>query len=183
MLIIASNTILMDIINTIHLDLNPLGLADAWWQHAIMLLGAGIIGYIIGYRTRRRIAGDLEYQLEEIRSQLHEFSTPLSTEYPHSDVPSLATTAEKGALISPDSFTIIIGIDQQVEALLHADGITTYHQLSTKSPHYLQGLLNAAGLKYQSLEPATWPKQADLAANGAWEALKSLQEELNSGRR
>jgi len=31
-------------------------------------------------------------------------------------------------------------------------------------------------------DPTTWPQQADLAANGKWDELKVLQDELNGGR-
>ena len=32
-------------------ELNPLLHENAWWQHVIMFVGAGVLGYIIGYRS------------------------------------------------------------------------------------------------------------------------------------
>lgn len=31
-------------------------------------------------------------------------------------------------------------------------------------------------------DPSTWAKQASLAANGNWDALRKLQDELNGGK-
>jgi hypothetical protein len=31
-------------------------------------------------------------------------------------------------------------------------------------------------------DPATWPKQAQLAADGQWEALETYQDELKGGK-
>lgn len=44
-------------------DLNPLAQSNALWQHLVMILGAGVIGYIIGYRTSQGIAAQLEGEL------------------------------------------------------------------------------------------------------------------------
>jgi large subunit ribosomal protein L21 len=31
-------------------------------------------------------------------------------------------------------------------------------------------------------DPGTWPEQAELAADGNWDALKKLQDALNAGK-
>jgi hypothetical protein len=36
--------------------------------------------------------------------------------------------------------------------------------------------------RYKSHDPATWPEQAKLAAEGNWEELKKRQDELKGGR-
>jgi len=41
--------------------------------------------------------------------------------------------------------------------------------------------LKEAGLS--RFNPETWPEQASLAAQGNWEGLSALQEELRGGRR
>jgi hypothetical protein len=45
----------------------------------------------------------------------------------------------------------------------------------------VQKTLNAAGL--QMMNPEGWIEQANLAANGDWEGLKRLQDELKGGRK
>jgi predicted flap endonuclease-1-like 5' DNA nuclease len=49
---------------------NPLALTDAWWQHLLMLLVAAILGYIIGYRSRRSEIEALEAEYNGIDSDL-----------------------------------------------------------------------------------------------------------------
>ncbi len=49
---------------------NPLALTDAWWQHLLMLLVAAILGFIIGYRSRRSKIEALEAEYNGIDSDL-----------------------------------------------------------------------------------------------------------------
>jgi hypothetical protein len=46
----------------------------------------------------------------------------------------------------------------------------------------LRQILDDAGIGRIS-DPATWPEQAKLAAQGDWEGLEALQDELKGGRR
>jgi len=47
----------------------------------------------------------------------------------------------------------------------------------------LKGILADAGKRYQMHDPTTWPDQASLAAEGKWEELKTLQDELDGGKK
>ena len=49
---------------------NPLGLSDAWWQHILMLVVAAILGYIIGYRSRKSEIEGLETELAGVDTSL-----------------------------------------------------------------------------------------------------------------
>ena len=72
------------------------------------------------------------------------------------------------------------GIGPKVSSVLNAAGIMTFAQLAAAPVEALQAVLDAAG--YQYMNPASWPEQARLAAAGDWDALKTLQDELNAGR-
>jgi len=37
--------------------------------------------------------------------------------------------------------------------------------------------------RYKMHDPTTWPKQAKLAADGKWDELKKLQDELDGGKK
>ncbi len=74
------------------------------------------------------------------------------------------------------------GIGPKIAGLLNADGITTWRALSETSVERIQGILNAAGKRYQLADPTTWPKQAGMAADGKWDELSAYQDELNGGR-
>jgi predicted flap endonuclease-1-like 5' DNA nuclease len=89
--------------------------------------------------------------------------------------------AEAAAALPPDDLTRIEGIGPKVQALLQGAGIRTFRQLAQAEVVRLTALMRAANLPM--MDPASWPEQAKLAADGAWEALETLQEELKGGRR
>jgi predicted flap endonuclease-1-like 5' DNA nuclease len=68
--------------------------------------------------------------------------------------------------------------------VLQAAGITTFAQLAEASTAQLEQILEAADPNLLRLaKPTTWPEQAKLAAEGKWEELAKLQDELHGGRR
>jgi predicted flap endonuclease-1-like 5' DNA nuclease len=88
-------------------------------------------------------------------------------------------TADKNA---KDDFTKIEGIGKKISELLKKEGIDTFKELSKCSVKMLKTTLESAGSSYKMHNPTTWPKQAKLAAEGKWEELKSLQNELKAGK-
>jgi predicted flap endonuclease-1-like 5' DNA nuclease len=80
----------------------------------------------------------------------------------------------------PDDLKKIEGIGPKVAGLLNENGISTFVQLAATPVEKLDEILEAA--KLQMMNPASWPQQAQLAANGEWEALQKLQDELKGGR-
>ena len=88
--------------------------------------------------------------------------------------------AEK-AIVS-DDLTKIEGIGKKIAELLKAENISTFSELSKATPKKLRAILDAAGNKFSIHEPATWPKQAKLAAAEKWEDLKKLQSDLKGGK-
>ena len=88
--------------------------------------------------------------------------------------------AEK-AIVS-DDLTKIEGIGKKIAELLKAENVSTFAELSKTTPKKLKAILDAAGNKFSMHEPATWPKQAKLAAAEKWEDLKKLQSDLKGGK-
>ncbi|MEM9917162.1 MAG: glycoside hydrolase family 13 [Bacteroidota bacterium] len=91
------------------------------------------------------------------------------------------TTAKK-ATPAKDNLTKIEGIGPKISKLMIEDGITTFALLASATQAKLRGILDAAGPRFKMHDPTTWPKQAKLAANGKWDELKKLQDELKGGR-
>ena len=88
-----------------------------------------------------------------------------------------------GTVISAkDDLKKIEGIGPKIEGLLNDDGIMTWRQLSQTPISRLKEILDAAGSRYRIHDPGTWPKQAGMAADGKWEELEKLQDELKGGR-
>ena len=96
---------------------------------------------------------------------------------PESEAPKEASKADKG-----DDLKKIEGIGPKIEQILHEGGITTFAQLAESDADVVKVLLTAAGPRYAIHNPATWAKQAAMAANGQWAELKELQDQLDGGK-
>ncbi len=81
-----------------------------------------------------------------------------------------------------DDFTKIEGIGPKISAILAGNGIRTFTELASMEAGSIKQMLVTAGSQYNRADPATWPKQAEYAAKGEWEALKKWQDELDGGR-
>lgn len=88
-----------------------------------------------------------------------------------------------GKKVKPDDLKIIEGIGPKIAELLINAGIKTWKALSEASVDRLKEILDAAGPSFQIHDPGTWPQQAGLAANGQWDDLKKLQDELDGGKK
>jgi bile acid:Na+ symporter, BASS family len=82
----------------------------------------------------------------------------------------------------PEDLKIVEGIGPEVEAALVAGGITTLYELGGASRDDLVVILEEGDISVNINDPATWPKQASLAALGEDEELAALQARLAAGR-
>jgi predicted flap endonuclease-1-like 5' DNA nuclease len=81
----------------------------------------------------------------------------------------------------PDDLTVLEGIGPKVNTILQNAGITTFAQLASAEVSHLKQILEANGWRF--MDPATWPEQAKLAAEGRWDELKKLTTSLKDSRR
>ncbi len=85
---------------------------------------------------------------------------------------------------SADKLNKIEGIGPKIAGILADAGIDTFKKLSESKAEKISEILVAAGgNSYNRFDPATWPKQAKLAADGKWDELQKLQDELNGGKK
>jgi len=156
---------------------NPLGLSGAWWQHILMLVVAAILGYIIGYRSRKSEIEGLEAELAGIDTSLDD-----CLKSKKATVQAAAIVAPKVVAVTPDDLKIVEGIGPKIEDLFNSHGIMTFVQLAASDAEYLREILVTAGTNFQIHDPTTWPQQAALARDGRWDELKKWQDELYKGR-
>ncbi len=81
-----------------------------------------------------------------------------------------------------DEYKKIEGIGPKIEEHLHAAGLATFADLAAAPIEKLKGILADAGSRYTMHDPTTWPQQSQLAADGKWDELKKLQDELDGGK-
>jgi large subunit ribosomal protein L21 len=97
-----------------------------------------------------------------------------------------ASVAVPQSLLAPagaDDLVKIEGIGPKINGLLVDAGISTFAQLAATPVDKLQAILKAAGSRYATHNPTTWPEQAKLAAEGKWDEFKKLTDELVAGVR
>lgn len=81
-----------------------------------------------------------------------------------------------------DDLKVVEGVGPKIESLLKNAGIYSYVTLATTSSEGIKDILLAAGDRYRMHDPGTWPAQSSLAAQGRWDELTALKDELNGGK-
>lgn len=82
-----------------------------------------------------------------------------------------------------DNLTKILGLGPKSAEALKEKGISTFKKLSETSPEDIQKILSEASDRLAHIDPKTWPKQAELAAEGKFDELDKWQEELDNGEK
>ncbi|SDL68404.1 50S ribosomal protein L21 [Kriegella aquimaris] len=90
--------------------------------------------------------------------------------------------APKKSAAKGDDLKKIEGIGPKAAEALTNAGIGTYAKLAKAEPDNIKEILTEASSRMAHLDPTTWPQQAQLAADGKWDELKKLQDELNGGK-
>ena len=108
-------------------------------------------------------------------------------EVPATAAPEVAKVEEVKAppvqdFASKDDLKKVEGIGPKIEELLNGAGINTFSQLAATSPDTVKGILQAAGNRYKTHDPTTWPRQAGMAAEGKWDELEKWQDVLDGGK-
>ncbi|MEM8508906.1 MAG: 30S ribosomal protein S2 [Bacteroidota bacterium] len=99
-------------------------------------------------------------------------------ETPKEPVAKVAPAVEKE---TSEDLTKIEGIGPKTAEALQANGIATYTALATATPEAIKSLLTEASPRLAHLEPTSWPKQAQMAADGKWDELKAWQDSVKGG--
>lgn len=91
-------------------------------------------------------------------------------------------TLPSGKKVNQDDLKLVEGIGPKIEGLLNEAGIHTWADLAGAELDKIQAILDEAGPRYRMHDPATWAKQAQLAAEGKWEELEEYQAHLQGGK-
>ena len=81
-----------------------------------------------------------------------------------------------------DDLTAVEGIGPKISSLLRDAGITTWRALANAEVHKIQSILDSAGKRFKLADPGSWPKQAEMAADGRWDDLEEYQDFLQGGK-
>ena len=86
------------------------------------------------------------------------------------------------AAAAADDLTLIEGIGPKIAQLLAGAGITTFAKLASTPVADIASVLKAAGSRFATHKPDTWPQQSALARDGKMDELKALQDALDGGK-
>jgi predicted flap endonuclease-1-like 5' DNA nuclease len=113
-------------------------------------------------------------------------TTPPHTPAPASMPPRQPTRQPARRAVQPpparDDLTAVSGIDDDVAALLRANGITSWERLGHAEVGDLRALLDLEGPRFHACQPGTWPIQGRLLAAGDWSSWRALVDGLRDGR-
>ncbi len=83
-----------------------------------------------------------------------------------------------------DDFSCLDGIGPRISSVLRSAGVKTFAKLAAKETDEIREILTASNPNLLKLsDPASWPEQAGMAAEGEWGSLKALQGTLKEARR
>ncbi|PZD78952.1 50S ribosomal protein L21 [Mesonia sp. K7] len=80
-----------------------------------------------------------------------------------------------------DDLTKIEGVGPKAAEALTDAGLETFAKVAKTKAEKLSEILTEASSRLAHLVTDTWPEQAQLAADGKWEELEKLQDELDGG--
>ncbi len=95
---------------------------------------------------------------------------------------TIKKVAVKKEKLLADDLTKIEGIGKKIASLLKKHQIITYQDLGKSSIKNLKAILEEGGNQFSMHNPASWPKQAKLAASGKWDELQNFQSTLVAGK-
>jgi len=114
---------------------------------------------------------------EEKAAEAKQATAP-KTEEP---VPVAKETTEEPKAAKADDLTKVEGAGPKTAETLVAAGIDTYAKLAKADPEKIKEILTKASSRMAHLDPTSWPKQAQMAADGKWDELKEWQNNNAKG--
>lgn len=115
------------------------------------------------------------------------YPKPLTISWPEGGEPGPTEHAHKEhdddgkPAVQTDDLAQIEGIGPEIRRILFNAGIHTFAALSEQKPEELLTIIKAANFQ-APVNTQSWPEQARLAAEGDWEGLDILREDLAGGQ-
>ncbi len=87
----------------------------------------------------------------------------------------------KAKTAKADDLTKVEGAGPKAAEALVNSGIDTFAKLAKADPEKIKEILTEASSRMAHLDPTSWPKQAQMAADGKWDELKEWQDNAKGG--
>tara|TARA_R110002049_G_scaffold72490_3_gene187253 strand:- start:11821 stop:13059 length:1239 start_codon:yes stop_codon:yes gene_type:complete len=189
----SSNQQLADEISKTRRECERLGISN---EHLIAERGAHNGELVSLTRQVDNLADAIKLLSEQLQSARGEIREVRQTHRiaaagtPENALAAKSSTASKGSGSKSRTsrkrakdLTCIEGIGPKIRDILSAANIHSFADLASTDAESIREILVAAGPRFKSHHPDTWPEQAELAASEKWAELDALQEKLKGGRR
>ena len=93
-----------------------------------------------------------------------------------------AAKAALGKNIKHNDLKLIEGIGPKIENLFHNHEVDTWLKLADLNVAQCRDILMTGGDRYRLHDPASWPMQARMAAEGKWKDLARWQDDHKHGK-
>ena len=163
----------------------------------LLLLGVGIVGFLIGYFLRGGSKGKQDStEIASLKNKLSSMEGELSTCQKALDNARAAQRGDGqvhtfdfkkaksvfGKTIKQDDLKVIEGIGPKIEGLFHNYDIKTWDALAHITVAKCQEVLDSGGDRYRVHDPSSWPMQAMMCYENKWKDLYRWQEEHKHGK-
>jgi len=149
-------------------------LSDASWEIAIMLIGAFILWWILGWLLKPS-----KQYTKKIITPLEVWSRSNETYRAH----KIWKGVEAPSDVKVDNLQLIEGIGPKIEKHLQKHGVTNFSDVQKEGVVWLENILLQWWSRLKMHSPTTWPDQAKLAHEWKWKELEEYQDILNGWRK
>lgn len=167
---------------------------DIWCWLIPLAVGliCGLFGYLIGRGSNPTV--DLNSEIKSLKQQNEKAKADLAKcEQKLAAGSSLgkdtaylfdpqAAKKALGKAVKFNDLSLVEGIGPKIRSLFHNFEINTWQALSETSVAKCQEVLDSGGDRYKVHDPASWPMQAKMAAEGKWKDLAKWQLEHKHGK-
>lgn len=167
---------------------------DIWCWLIPLAVGliCGFFGYLIGRGSNPTVdysseIKDLKQQYEKAKADLANCEQKLAAGSALNNDAFQAFDAQAakealGKAVKFNDLSLIEGIGPKIRSLFHNFEIISWQTLSETSVAKCQEVLDSGGDRYKVHDPASWPMQAKMAAEGKWKDLAKWQHDHKHGK-
>ncbi|MBD2754293.1 hypothetical protein [Spirosoma validum] len=153
-------------------ELNPLNLPDAQMQHVLMLVVAGVLGFIIGYVSRQNVISQLESELTSVGHAVDDCQRArLVPDASNEETIILNRIRARAGEVNftriglasvdeADDLKDIVGIGPFLERKLHAIDIYTFRQIANFNQDDIEKVNDIIEFFPGRIERDRWVSQA-----------------------
>lgn len=134
-----------------------------------------------GLTERKSEKGDKEETEKEPKAKKKEPKVKVEAPEVQEDAVKEEKPVAKTADSSSDDLTKIEGIGPKAAEALTNAGMATFAALAKGDADKIKEVLTEASSRMAHLDPTSWPKQAQMAADGNWDELKEWQDNVKGG--